>query len=147
MRWWWLCGVALLACDDKEKVQAAEHLAKAKAQYRALVDAKVPPSSPKFDPVLQELKAVGENTPSSKDARTLEHAVLQARQRPPPPPLAHPEDDAMTEQERALSETCVQYAKALGTADGGMRAVLEAALKDCKAKGRALEEEAHPHGP
>lgn len=139
--------VALLACDDQEKAQAAEHLAKAKAQYRTLVDAKVAPTSPKFDPVLAELKAIGDGTPSSKEARTLEHAVLQARQRPPPPPLAHPEAEAMTEQERALSETCVQYAKALGTADGGMRAVLEAALKDCKAKGRALEEEAHPHTP
>src|SRR5688572_18506039 len=79
-----LLGLCLAACPDN----GGEAYAKADARYRELVLAQRHPMHADYDEVLANLEKVPSSGPFAEKAEKLRAAVLGARTRPPPLPMA-----------------------------------------------------------
>jgi hypothetical protein len=135
----WLLPLLLLWGCRKDA--GLERLQELKGEYRALVEAGVPPQDPRFDALAQQLRAIPAASQAAPEAEMLARRI-EATRHLPVRPLATPH---AAEETQELARTCAALARALGTATIEERPKVAEALARCQ---RELEEaRAHGHPP
>ena len=138
-----LCLHLTTGCD-----KGPEQLQDADAEYRALVDRKVPPKDPAWDAVIAAFEAVPRDSRARPEAEARLAAIRTLRGTLPPRPLATPGATGPgTDAADAKRAACEALAKKLGaTREEKDREPLKKALEQCRAELVKYEAHAHPEG-
>lgn len=139
--------LAVAALSGCKRDESAARVAKLKAEYAALVDARTAPGAPAFDALAKKLEAIPEDAKAHGEAQRLLQAIRQAQRRAPARPLAREggEESASAREE----SRCAALARAMGVATAEQREGLERELAECRKRVERLKieenRESHPH--
>lgn len=138
-----LCLLLGPGCDT-----GPERLRDAEAEYRALVERKVPPRDSSWDAVIAALEAVPRDSKARPEAERRLAAIRALRGELPPRPLATPGATGPgTDAADVKRAACEALAQKLGRApDDTTREPLRQALVRCRAELTRLEAQGHPPG-
>nr|AYM54046.1 hypothetical protein [Pyxidicoccus fallax] len=139
-------ALALLFTPGCDK--GPEQLRDADAQYRALIERKVPPRDTAWDAVIAALDAVPKDSKARPEADRRLAAIRTLRGDLPPRPLATPgaTGAGASEADRKRA-ACEALARKLGAAhDEKAREPVQKALAECHAELTRLEAHGHPPG-
>jgi len=136
-----LVVVCLLpGCKDN----AGAAYAKAEAHYGSLLEQGKPAHDPGFTEVMDELAKVPSDSPFSAKARRLEAAIVQARKRRPPIPLATGGHGGADGGLEALQDACEAMARRMGESQyEAERADLKKRVEECRERVLELREREH----
>ncbi len=138
-----LCLHLAAGCD-----KGPEQFRDADAEYKALVERKVPPRDATWDGVIAAFEAVPRDSKARPEAEQRLAAIRALRGTLPPRPLATPGATGPgTDAADAKRAACEALAKKLGqTPEEAARAPLQTALAQCRADLVRLEAHGHPAG-
>ncbi len=138
-----LCLLLSPGCD-----KGPDQLRDAEKRYRELIDRRVSPLDPAWDPVIAALDAIDKDSKARPAADQRIAAIRGLRGRLPPRPLATPGSTGPgTTEADAKRAACEALAIRLGQApEGPEREPLRAALDTCHNELVRLEAHSHPPG-
>ncbi|AKQ63353.1 hypothetical protein A176_000265 [Myxococcus hansupus] len=138
-----LCLLLSPGCD-----KGPDQLRDAEATYRELIDRRVSPMDPAWDPVIAAFDAIAKDSKARPAADQRIAAIRGLRGKLPPRPLATPgATGAGTTEADAKRAACEALAIRLGqTPEGPEREPLHAALETCHNELVRLEAHSHPPG-
>nr|AYM53905.1 hypothetical protein [Corallococcus coralloides] len=140
-------ALALLLAPGCDK--GPEQLREAEAEYKALIDRKVPPKDAAWDAVIAALEAVPRDSKARPEAEQRLAAIRTLRgNNLPPRPLATPGATGPgTDEADRKRAACEALARKLGQAhDEKAREPVQQALAQCHAELTRLEAHGHPPG-
>ncbi len=138
-----LCLLLSPGCD-----KGPDQLRDAETSYRALIDRRVSPMDPAWDPVIAAFEAIPRDSKARPEAEQRLAAIRGLRSKLPPRPLATPGATGPgTTEADAQRAACEALAIRLGqTPEGPGREPLLQALSDCRKALTRLEAHSHPPG-
>ena len=139
--------LCLLLAPGCERDKGLEQLRDADADYRELIERKVPPRNAAWDSVIAAFEAVPRDSKARPEADARLSAIRTLRSELPPRPLATPGATGPgADAADAKRAACEALAKRMGEAqDDKAREPLRQALAQCHADLTRLE--AHSHAP
>lgn len=138
-----LCLLLSPGCD-----KGPDQLRDAEKSYRDLIDRRVSPLDPAWDPVINAFEAIPKDSKVRPEAEQRIAAIRRLRGKLPPRPLATPGATGPgTSEVDTKRAACEALAIRLGqTPEGADREPLHQALADCRKELVRLEAHSHPPG-